>query len=200
MGDVSNRTDAQIIESSFDQPSEFSTVFQRHFGAVHRYLSTRVGIDVADELASETFARAFGARARYRLDRSHALPWLFGIATNLIKEHIRSETAHLKALARQAGQTVTELDMRLDEHAGVARARADVARALATLHPGDRDVLLLVGWADLRYQDVASALSIPIGTVRSRLSRARRLMRIELQTTKSIADLSVDWSEQEDPS
>lgn len=156
----------------------FAAVFDRHYDAVHRYLARRVGSDLADDLAAETFTSAFDVRHRYDAAHPDARPWLFGIATNLLRHHHRGEARRLRAYAR--------LDRPADPDGGFGgvEARLDaglagpaIADALTRLSAGDRDVLLLFAWADLRYEEIAVALRIPIGTVRSRLHRARRRVR-----------------------
>jgi RNA polymerase sigma-70 factor (ECF subfamily) len=156
----------------------FADVFDRHYDAVHRYLARRVGPDLADDLTAETFTQAFDVRLRYDAKYADARPWLFGIATNLMRHHHRGEGRRLRAYARldrpaDSGDAFGGIDGRLDaERAGPA-----IAGALMTLSQGDRDALLLFAWADLRYEEIAVALGIPIGTVRSRLNRARGRLR-----------------------
>jgi RNA polymerase sigma factor (sigma-70 family) len=171
-------SDAQVIAASRLEPHAFATIFDRHFDAVHRYLARRVGADLADDLAAEAFTEAFDSRARFDAARTDARPWLFGIATNLLRHHHRSEARRLRAYAR--------VDRPPDIHGaeGVIEARLDaeragpmIATALAQLSTDERDVLLLYAWADLRYEEIAVALQIPIGTVRSRLNRARGRLR-----------------------
>jgi RNA polymerase sigma factor (sigma-70 family) len=175
---MDNRTDAQVIAASQGDPSVFAFVFDRHYDSVHRYLARRVGIDLADDLAAETFTTAFDVRRRYDAERPDARPWLFGIATNLVRHHRRSEARRLRAYARLDRPADAEggfegVDARLDaERMGPA-----IAEALTRLSDGDRDTLLLFAWADLRYEEIAVALRIPVGTVRSRLNRARRRLR-----------------------
>ena len=93
-------TDARVIARSLDEPAVFAALFDRHYDSVHRYLARRVGPDIAAELASETFTTAFDVRRRYDPGRSDARPWLFGIATNLVRHHRRSEGRRLRAYAR----------------------------------------------------------------------------------------------------
>jgi RNA polymerase sigma factor (sigma-70 family) len=106
------------------------------------------------------------------LHRPHALPWLYGIATNLVRRHRRDEAARLDALARHASAS---MDARVEEDRRMAAADdiASVVVALKKLRPKERDILFLSAWADLSYDEIALALDIPLGTVRSRLSRAR---------------------------
>lgn len=172
------RTDAEIIRRSEDDPGQFALVFERHFDAIHRYLARRVGVPLADDLASQVFTEAFDGRGRYDTSRPDALPWLYGIAANLLRRHHRTERRQLQAYARLGIDPVAADDLgplvdRLDAQASGRR----LAEALAGLSGKDRDVLLLYAWAELSYSDIAYALGIPVGTVRSRLNRARRRMR-----------------------
>jgi RNA polymerase sigma factor (sigma-70 family) len=171
-------SDAQVITESLDDPTAFALVFDRHYDAVHRYLARRVGVDLADDLADETFTTAFDLRRRYDPGHPDSRPWLLGIATNLVRHHRRSEARRLRAYARldrpAASQGGLEgVEARLDAE----RMAPLIAEALTHLSDGDRDALLLLAWADLRYEEIAVALRIPVGTVRSRLSRARRRLR-----------------------
>lgn len=170
-----------MIAASRVEPALFAGVFDRHYVAVHRYLARRVGADLADDLAAETFTAAFDGRRRFDTAHRDARPWLLGIATNLVRHHHRGEARRLRAYAR--------LDRRVDRDDGLGGvdARLDaglagpaIAEALMCLSPGDRDALLLFAWADLRYEEIAVALRIPVGTVRSRLHRARHRLRERL--------------------
>jgi RNA polymerase sigma-70 factor (ECF subfamily) len=171
-------SDAQIIAASRSEPHAFATIFDRHFDAVHRYLARRVGADLADDLAAEAFTEAFNVRARFDTARTDARPWLFGIATNLLRHHRRSEARRLRAYARVDRPPGTyEAEGVIEARLDAQRAAPMIAAALAQLSTDERDVLLLYAWADLRYEEIAIALEIPIGTVRSRLNRARGRLR-----------------------
>ena len=156
----------------------FVSAFDAHFGALHGYLRRRVGEPLAEEIAAETFARAFDARDRYDPDRGGVLPWLHGIAANLVSGHFRTESRRLRAYARAAAQveqtTPASTGDRVDAASGLAEALAD-------LRPEERDVLLLYAWADLGYEEIAAALGIRVGTVRSRLHRGRARLRAALE-------------------
>jgi RNA polymerase sigma-70 factor (ECF subfamily) len=168
---------------SLDDPAAFATLFDRHAPAVHRYLGRRVG-ELADDLLSETFLIAFRRRAAYRPERVEVRPWLIGIATNLVHGSARAERRRYRALARAASEPeVPGIDPgdsadRLDAQA----LRGPLAGALAALKARDRDALLLFAWAQLSYEEIAAVLDIPIGTVRSRLNRARRQTRAALSS------------------
>jgi RNA polymerase sigma factor (sigma-70 family) len=168
-------TDAQIISSSEADPSRFGEIFDRHFPAIHRYIHRHVGRELADDLASETFSVAFRRRERFDPTREDAGPWLYGIAANLLRDHHRGERRRLLAYARSGVDPVQDGGFEAaDERLDASSAGPAVARALARLKPGDRETLLLYAWADLSYQEIGDALAIPIGTVRSRIHRARR--------------------------
>jgi len=170
--------DAALIAASLDTPVAFAAVFDRHYDFVHRYLGRRVGLDIADDLASETFTTAFRVRARYDLAHTDARPWLLGIATNLVRHHRRAEVRRLRAYERiEVAQAAGIEEDAVAARADAASERPQIAHALARIPDADRDALLLLAWADLTYADIAMALEIPIGTVRSRIHRARQRLR-----------------------
>ncbi|MGW6735903.1 RNA polymerase sigma factor [Streptomyces sp. NPDC055013] len=175
-------SDASVIARSRDEPEAFAALFDRHADAVHRYAARRLGGEVADDLVAETFTTAFQQRHRYDPARgagADARPWLFGIATNLVGRHRRAEARRFKAMARVPA--LADHDEPLADRAAdrvVARAvRRELAAALVALPARHRDVLLLVAWGDLSYGEAAQALGIAVGTVRSRLHRARSKLR-----------------------
>lgn len=173
--------DAAIIEGSLHRPERFATIFDRHAAHIQRYLARRLGQQAADDLVAETFLVAFDKRARYDLARFDARPWLYGIATNLVRQHQRQEIREYRLRATVGPEP--DQDSHADRVAAQVTAAAMhrmLAAALAALAEGDRDVLLLIAWEGLTYEGVAEALGIPVGTVRSRLSRARRQVRAAL--------------------
>jgi RNA polymerase sigma factor (sigma-70 family) len=171
------RTDiATPVRCSLVEGQAFEAAFTANFSYVHRFLARRVGSALADDLAAETFAVAFRRRATFDPSLGEVRAWLLGITTNLLRAHWR-EQQHLLALeARimgEPGPPATEVD---DE--ALARWVAPrLARALGLLSQDHRDVLLLHAWADLSSEEIASALEVPAGTIRSRLSRARSELR-----------------------
>ncbi len=189
-------TDAEAILHARTEPSAFRVIFERHYATIHRYLNRRLGAPTADDLASETFAIAFNRRASYDPSVPHARPWLYGIAANLIRHHRRSERRRLFALARSAEHTFSEDQIEAADERIAAQERAPLlARAMAVLRPGDREVLLLFAWEELSYAQIALALSIPEGTVRSRLNRARRKVRELLAGIGQQGDDANPWRE-----
>jgi RNA polymerase sigma-70 factor (ECF subfamily) len=177
--------DAESVRRSLTDPSAFASVFDRHFAVVHRYLHRRGGRDLADELAGETFRVAFETRRRWSQMTGDALPWLLGIATNLLRRYRRTEERRLRALAASGIDRWTIPDeTAFVERADAGRARATLAGALAALSADDRDVVLLVALGELTYQEVAQALGVPAGTVASRLNRARRVLSLKLSLSE----------------
>jgi RNA polymerase sigma factor (sigma-70 family) len=173
-------TDASVVERSWDDPDVFAVLFSRYADDIHRYAARRLGAEVADDLMAETFVIAFQQRRRYDLSRPHARPWLYGIVTNLVGQHRRAEARRLKALARVAAASEAEgepLADRVAARISAEHSRARLAGALAALPARHRDVLLLIAWGDLDYAEAAQALGVPVGTVRSRLHRARAKLR-----------------------
>jgi len=178
---VGSTSDANVIARARREPAAFAAIFDRHYDAIHGYLRRRLDAPIAEELAAETFARALRGLKRYDDARPDALPWLYGIAANLARRHRRTELRRLRAYAR------TGRDPLQDEHAD-APARLDaaaagprLAAALAELRADDRETLLLFAWAELSYEEIARALDVPVGTVRSRLHRSRRTLRGHLE-------------------
>lgn len=179
--DVGALTDAEVVARSVREPETFAAIFDRHAPHIHRYLARRLGSAAADDLVAETFLAAFRRRDRFDTGRPNARPWLYGIATNLVAQQRRTEEREYRL--RQAYRPATSEASPADRVAGEVTARSlrrHLLDALAGLADGDRDVLLLVAWEDLTYEEVAAALTIPVGTVRSRLNRARRLLRERL--------------------
>jgi RNA polymerase sigma-70 factor (ECF subfamily) len=175
-----------LIERSWRDPEQFAGLYDRHAGVLHRYVGRRLGDAAADDIVADTFLAAFRHRHRYDVSIRDARPWLYGIAANLIGKHSRAEVRMLKAYARTgadpvlagpyAASQVDEADSRISS----AAVRRELAAALAALPAGERDVLLMAAWADLSYAEIAEALRIPVGTVRSRLHRARARIRAAL--------------------
>lgn len=171
-------SDAVVIERSLRRPERFAAVFDRHYAAIHGYVARRLGAGLADDVASETFLVAFDRRHRYDLEQPDATPWLYGIASNLVARHRRAEVRRYRMMARAGVEDAVDshgesVDGRLDAQA----LRSRLAAALADLDRRDREVLLLVAWAQLSLEETARALGIPAGTARSRLHRARTRTR-----------------------
>jgi RNA polymerase sigma factor (sigma-70 family) len=174
-------TDAEVLAG---RPAGFGMIFDRYARLLYGYCARRVGPDLAEDVVSETLLIAFEQRHRFDPTAQSARPWLFGIATNLLRNHRRTEVRGWRALARTGAdpldgiRRVTDgIAERANERVDAAQAVRAIAGALAAMPRGHRDVLLMYAWSGLDYAELAAALGLPIGTVRSRLHRARARLR-----------------------
>ena len=172
-------SDAALIAASLDDPRRFGGIFDRHATTLFRYLVRRVDVDAAEGLLSDVFRVAFEKRATYDCARPNARPWLYGIATNLVAHHRRSEARRIHATARLLARRTDATDPteQLVSDVDAVQFWPHVADAVANLPNEERDALVLYVWEELSYDEIADALNIPVGTVRSRLNRARETLR-----------------------
>jgi RNA polymerase sigma factor (sigma-70 family) len=182
-------SDSDAISASTSAPAGFATIFDRHFDALHTYLQRRVGSDLADELSAQTFLVAFDKRAGYDRAQPDARPWLFGIATNLLRRHHRDEVRQFRAYARSAVDPVLDAFDGVEARLDASKMRHELVDAVAEVPAEELDTLLLYAWAELSYSEIARALDIPTGTVRSRLSRARGRIRAALEAGQPLGQL-----------
>lgn len=169
-------SDGTLIERSVrGRADAFVEVVRRHEVAVHAFLARRAGQDAAADLLGEVWVRAFAGRGGYDPARASALPWLYGIARNVLREHWRARHTWSWP-AERADDPWDAVIERLDS---VAWAKTLIG-ALRTLPAGEREVLLLVAWEQLTPAEAAAALGIPQGTARARLHRARAALRLAL--------------------
>jgi RNA polymerase sigma factor (sigma-70 family) len=156
----------------------FGTIFERHARTVYNYCFRRTADwSHAEELTAIVFLEAWRRRAQVVLERDDALPWLFGVATNVLRNLRRSQRRHRAALERLPRERVADFAGDVDERLDDERQMRAALRALRKLSRDDQDVLALCVWEDLTYEQAALALGVPVGTVRSRLSRARVRLR-----------------------
>jgi RNA polymerase sigma factor (sigma-70 family) len=174
--------DAEVIGRSLSEPEAFGLIYDRHAATLLRFLGRRAGARVAEGLVGEVFRIAFERRKAFDASRASALPWLYGIGSNLLLKHRRGEARRLRASARMAagreGADRRASTAALDARVLFSRA----ADAIEALPDGEREALLLFAWEELSYQSVADALELPVGTVRSRLNRARARLRELLES------------------
>jgi RNA polymerase sigma-70 factor (ECF subfamily) len=169
-------TDSEIIQRSLQQPAVFAELFDRHARAVNAFATYRIGRHAAEDVLSETFLVAFRRRTDFDTDVESAAPWLLGIASRLIRRHRALEAKHWRSFAASISQQEHSSLGGLDD----AMSRVDAEREvrslktrIAALAPKDRETLLLYAWQGLTYEEIAVALAVPVGTVRSRLNRVR---------------------------
>lgn len=179
-------TDAQIIQGSIDEPSLFEDIFDRHYEIVRAYAQRRLGMDDGEEIAAATFEQAFIQRARFD-DRTSetARPWLIGIANNLVRSHLRHARVERRHVPVSISISMPEAEPNLDA-IDAQRRIPDINAALSELSEQDRETFLLVVLGELSYAEVATILSVPVGTVRSRVNRARGALRELLFPPKTI--------------
>jgi RNA polymerase sigma factor (sigma-70 family) len=179
VGELGERAQDALLAAGFRRdPELFTAVYERYFRAIYRYVAGRLDVQVADDIAAETFLVAFGQRDRFDPGRGSLQAWLFGIATNLVARYRRAEARHYRALARAVPEPAAgSHESRVVALVAASGRRAQLARALAGLSPEQRDVVLLVALGQLSHEEVAQALGISVGTVGSRLSRARAKLR-----------------------
>lgn len=170
-------TDAEIIRRSIESPAAFAELFERHARVIGAFAARRVGSHAAEDVLSETMLVAFRRRRDFDATWESAKPWLLGIASRVIKKHHAQEATQWRSFEASAGRGDHVSDGAID----AAGARADASAAVRALAPRiaalaarDRETLLLYAWGDLTYEEVAVAMGVPVGTVRSRLNRVRR--------------------------
>ncbi len=167
-------TDADDIRASSTCPQRFSAVFDRHHRAIWLFGYRRSDRETADDIASRTFVRAFEIRDRYDLTQANARPWLYAIARGLLLHHFRDSARHqekdrVAALLEPTSHVFADPGQRLDAE----RARPDLVAALNACRPEDVELLLLTTLEACTYEEAAVITGVPIGTVRSRLSRLK---------------------------
>lgn len=179
------------LRASTGDAEAFAGVFERHREPVRAYCARRSGsLDAADDLVSIVFLEAWRRRADVELIYDSVLPWLYGVAGRTVQRRTRTMLRHRRLLDRLGSHAAVESegssgDWVLDDHAEAVAARVDderhlrqVTTALSRLGRLDQEVLLLCLWQELDTASAAIALQVPVGTVKSRLSRARaRLQR-----------------------
>ena len=171
-------SDAAIIGRSVAVPECFAEIFDRHAEGIYRYAAHRLGQQAAADVMSEVFLAAFRNRRRYDTGREDARPWLYGIAVNVISQYQRGQRRYARVLAAVPSGPATDVvaDEVLDR-VSAEQLRPRIMRVLGELSDGDRELVLLVAWAELSYEQAGQALGIPLGTVRSRLHRIRVKLR-----------------------
>ena len=156
-------------------------IFARHLDVIYNYCYRRTGAwSVAEDLTSTVFLEVWKARRRAVETDGSVLPWMYGVATNVCRNYWRSQRRHSTPVARLhlADSAVPSFDDEIVGQLADAQRLGRLLERLAGLPQRDQDVFFLVGWEELSYAETAQALGIAIGTVRSRLARVRRTLKI----------------------
>jgi RNA polymerase sigma-70 factor, ECF subfamily len=170
---------AEAMAASVEHPHRFEAVFDRYHPVIYAYVAHLSGVHRADELAGDVFVTAFTVRTRFDPAFGSVRAWLFGIAANLVRTSHRSEHRGIRAQERIMGRRADE-DTSIDDvtdRIAYTQELVTVTEALDRLAFADRQVIVLYAFADLSYPEIATALGVEVGTVRSRMNRARRRLR-----------------------
>jgi RNA polymerase sigma-70 factor, ECF subfamily len=173
-------TDRQLLRNA--DPASFGTLFERHGKAIYNYCFRRTADwATAEDLTSVVFLEAWRKRKEVRLQGDSLLPWLYGVATNVLRNRSRSLRRYRAALERLPrgveADFADDVAGRLDDE----RQMCAVLEAVRQLPTREQDVFALCAWSELSYEEAAVALGVPLGTVRSRLARARARLHARLE-------------------
>ncbi|MEV0233226.1 RNA polymerase sigma factor [Nonomuraea sp. NPDC050786] len=170
--------DVTVVERSLNDPDLFALLYDRYFKDLYRYLAARLGRDHVEDLVADAFLIAFNGRGGFDPERGTVRSWLYGIATNVVARHRRREGRRLNALSKVSAETPAEgHEERVISQLAAEASRPELVRGLKGLAQGDRDVVFLLVFGGLGYEEIATALDIPVGTVGSRVNRARKKLR-----------------------
>ena len=173
--------DVELWALSASDPEAFGEIFRRHARSVFALCFWRTGdAAVAEDVTSVVFLEAWRRRDHVVLEQCSALPWLLGVANHTSRNATRSIRRHSQALRRLDGRRSSP-----DDDAVIDRLDAEISlgvinEAVRDLTEQDREIVLLVFWSGLSYEATAVALDVPIGTIRSRVSRTRRKLQLRL--------------------
>jgi RNA polymerase sigma factor (sigma-70 family) len=174
--------DTQLWRRSATNPEAFGELFERHARAVYSYCYWRTGdASLAEDLTSVVFLEAWARRTSVTITGTSVRPWLLGIANNVARNALRSLRRY-RSVLRRIPRGVIEASGQ-DDVVGRVDARNALSSARHVLDEqsgAEREVVILVFWCGLTYQETADALGIPIGTVRSRVSRTRKKLQLSL--------------------
>jgi RNA polymerase sigma-70 factor (ECF subfamily) len=167
-------TDTELWQRiAADDPNAFGLLFERHGATIHRYALRRTANPAtAEDVVSLVFLEAWRRRAQVDLRQASALPWLYGVAGNVLRSQGRSRRRHAAALERLAALPEPS-PMLVERQVEAAAEAATVMQQISALPLRQREVLVLASTERLSHAEIAEALGTTVGTVKSRLSRAR---------------------------
>ena len=188
-------TDTELWQEALEGSSDaFGALFERHAPSVYNLCFRRTGDwALAEDLTSAVFLETWRKRHKVTLWDGSLRPWLLGVAVNWVRNQGRSLRRYENALKRLPRSANTadfseELTSRLDDE----RRMVSILQLVTRLPQREQDVLALCVWSELSYEAAAAALNVPVGTVRSRLARAR--IRIRELAASSGHELSSERS------
>jgi RNA polymerase sigma factor (sigma-70 family) len=168
-------SDESLLQASANGDGRaFSELYERHARTIYNYLFRRLADwSEAEDLTAVVFLEAFRRRSEVVVVEGKLLPWLYGIATNVLRNRRRAQWRHRRLVAQLEAQPRRAAEPDADARAQAAAQMREVLERMSRLPRAQREVLALCVWSGLSYEEAALALAIPVGTVRSRLARAR---------------------------
>jgi RNA polymerase sigma factor (sigma-70 family) len=168
-------SDESLLQASANGDEQaFSELYERHARTIYNYLFRRLGDwSEAEDLTAVVFLEAFRRRSEVVVVEGRLLPWLYGIATNVLRNRRRAMWRNRRLVAQLARQPGTDVSPDVAARSEAAEQMRSVLQRIAKLPRQQQDVVSLCVWSGLSYEEAAAALGVPVGTVRSRLSRAR---------------------------
>jgi len=169
----------------------FLEFYRRHQGSVYRFALQMSGkTDIAEEVTQDVFMVVMGAGARYDSERGSVAAFLYGIARNIVLRALERERPYITVLDDSDSDYANRLTVEHQDLPGkLARnERIETLRkAVLALPPAYREVVVLCDLHERDYADAASVLGCAVGTVRSRLHRARALLTEKLRAGERVA-------------
>ena len=184
------------MAASLVDPSEFGTIFSRHYSRVYAYAARRIGVVEAGDVTSEVFLKAFKIRHRYKQKHPACSAWLLGIAHNTIGDRLRAIKRRDRVYLHLHGDTSPLAAEQADDRLVAESVSERLNEALAALSPNDREAFLLFAVDGLTYAEIAATLSIPSGTVGSRITRSRKRIDKAIPDLRQITDRIDDGQEE----
>lgn len=178
-----NEALSPLDEQSMAQRDElFQSLVEAHGTRLYRFIIKNIGNSSdAQDLAQQAFLEAVRSYSSFK-GQSELSTWLYGIAMNLVRNHLsraphrRYEFTDESVLADLACNTLSP-----DQAVEQTERMQHLQNALEDLPESMRSILLMVAVDEMSYESAAALLTVPVGTVRSRLSRARAALRVKLQ-------------------
>ena len=179
-------SDRELWQRAADGDSTaFGEIFERHAKAVYNHLFRRISDwSQAEDLTSAVFLHAWRRRSSVVIDRDSVLPWLLGVANQVLRNQRRATRRYRAVVARvvPAGEAASDHADAVAAAVDGERQMVQVRRALTALPRHEREVIELCVWTGLDQQAAAVTLGVPVGTVKSRLHRARLRLAASLGT------------------
>jgi RNA polymerase sigma factor (sigma-70 family) len=160
--------------SSNGDDRAFASLYERHARKIYNYLFRRLADwSEAEDLTAVVFLEAFRRRADAVAVDGELSPWLYGVATNVLRNRRRAQWRHRRLLAQLAGEPRTRTEADLHGRVEATEQMRSLLAGIRRLPRSQQDVVALCVWSGLSYEEAATALRVPVGTIRSRLARAR---------------------------